>query len=75
MYDGFREFPKCQYHPDGRSVVVANAGEQLALGPGWVDVPSQLPLVGSELELPVADVLAGEAPVPPRRPRGRPRKG
>ena len=69
----FREFPKCQYHADGRCVVVANAGEELALGPGWVDRPSQLPSV-----VPVGVEPSDDAPLaspePVRRRPGRPRK-
>ena len=63
----YQEFPKCKYHADGRVLVVQNAGEELALGPGWVDRPSQLSEV--PVEVPVA-----RPPEPPKRGPGRQRK-
>lgn len=55
----FQPFPKCKYHPDGRVVVVQDAGEEQLLGPVWADRPP------SSASVPVA--------VPPKR-RGRPPK-
>lgn len=62
----YMEFPKSKYHADGRVCVVKDAGEELRLGPGWVDRPSQL--------LPVPEASAA-SPVPVKRGPGRPRKG
>lgn len=59
----FQPFPKCKYHPDGRVQVVADAGEELRLGPEWLD----------RLPSPPPDVPVDLPPDPPRR-RGRPRK-
>lgn len=39
----YQEFPKWRYHRDGRSVVVKNAAEEAALGPGWEDKPVAFP--------------------------------
>lgn len=36
----FLEFPKWLHAPDGSSVLVDNAAEQLALGEGWYDTPT-----------------------------------
>jgi hypothetical protein len=63
----YQEFPKSKYHADGRVCVVKDAGEELALGPGWVDRPSQLSVVPAE-----APVVP--SPVPVKRGPGRPRK-
>ena len=63
----FQPFPKCKYHPDGRVVVVKDAGAELALGSTWADrpvPPAPLPEVSPPDPPPV------EAP----RRRGRPRK-
>ena len=64
----FQAFPKCKYHEDGRGCVVKDAGEELALGPGWHDRPQPVVAPISEgPEAPVAPAL-----VPKRR--GRPPK-
>ena len=60
----FQPFPKCKYHPDGRVVVVPDAGAERQLGPDWADRP----LPPASPEIPIA-----ETPVLPRRSRkGRP---
>lgn len=41
------EFPKTKYAPSGGSVVVDNATEERALGPGWSDNP-QAPAAADE---------------------------
>jgi hypothetical protein len=63
----YQEFPKSKYHADGRVCVVKDAGEELALGPGWVDRHSQLLTVPAE-----APVVLPPEPV--KRGPGRPRK-
>jgi hypothetical protein len=70
----FQPFPKCKYHPDGRGVVVKDAGEELALGPEWADHPVP-PVEAPTLEAAPPSDDARDAPSEPvRRPRGRPRK-
>lgn len=64
----YQEFPKSKYHRDGRVRVVQDAGQELALGPGWVDRPNQL------TEAPVEESVA-PLPEPFTRRPGRPRKG
>lgn len=65
----FQPFPKCLYHRDGRTVVVQNAGEELALGPDWSEKPYP-PEADTGPALETALCL----PVPEPRRRGRPRK-
>ena len=64
----FKPFPKCKYHPDGRVVVVPDAGAELALGPTWADRPFP-PAVDDATASPSQEPPA----VVPRR-RGRPPK-
>ncbi len=84
----FQPYPKCKYHPDGRVLVVANAGEELALDPNWSDTiappapPPEDALVASSTSAspsaspPLDPPITPPAPTPdpPRRRRGRPRK-
>lgn len=66
----FQPFPKCKYHPDGRVVIVQDAGEEQALGSIWADRPfPPAPLVEDPPPLSVSS-----APPPVKRGRGRPRK-
>jgi hypothetical protein len=76
----FVPFPKCKYHPDGRVAVVADAGEEVALGPAWADT-----ICSPDVPTPYVPVAAAvspdEAPPPEADPalpapkrRGRPPK-
>lgn len=38
-----QEFPKFMYHPTERARIVADPGEQEALGEGWTETPSAEP--------------------------------
>jgi hypothetical protein len=67
----FVPFPKAKYHPDGRTALVRDPREELALGPEWADTVFPAAQEPDVVETPLA---TSDPPIVPPRRRGRPRK-